>query len=656
MGPKLEFPRFGEKGVDDWLFKVEQFFSLDKIHESTNISVISLHLDGCALHCHKNFIKIKRRVPEWNEYKEAIKSQFGPLAYDDPMVDIKKLRQTGSLQEYLMAFDSLMDKAQLSEDQAVSCFLGGLKHEMEMVVRMFNPQTLQATYSLAKLQEALKNNPRSIGNTSGKGFINRNMGGQNAVPNTGGIQTYKSLTNTSSRRPLNLTPKQLKERRLKNQCFWCDEKFAPGHKCKNRQIYLLIVQEDDQRSEDELESDEVPAEESDQVLSNHNPYLSLHALDGSFNFQTIRLRGSIGKKKLCILIDTGSTHNFISSAMAIKLGCILEIIPELKVSAANGEELTCKEICKGFTWSMQGQSFVTDVLSLPLGNYDLVLGIQWLVELGNIIWNFKELQMRFKMNGRECILQGNKGSRHSVLTISGQKMDKMLNKGLQLSMLQCYEVQVGSNTCGTQEVGEAEAKGKVAVEMKEVLDEFRDVFSEPDRLPPHRTNDHKIHLVEEAQPVNIRPYRYGVLQKDVIEKMTQKLMNSGVIQNSSSPFSSPVVLVKKKDVSWRMCIDYRALNRMTLKDKFPIPLIEELLDELHGATVFSKIDLRSGYHQIRMCPDDVFKIAFRTHEGHYEFLVMPFGLTNAPSTFQSLMNNVFKQYLKRFVLVFFTTF
>lgn len=176
---------------------------------------------------------------------------------------------------------------------------------------------------------------------------------------------------------------------------------------------------------------------------------------------------------------------------------------------------------------------------------------------------------------------------------------------------------------------------------------------EGSQLPPHQSCDHQILLKDEAALHKCRLYRYPHHQKNEIEKQVRDMLHQGIIQASSSLFSAPVILVKKHDGSWRFCVDCRVLNQSTMKHKFPIPVIEELLDELWGAKFFTKLDLRTRYHQIRMKDNDVYKTAFQTYQGWFKFLVMSFGLTNVPATFQRLMNNIFLPQLRRFILVFF---
>ncbi|MCO5582115.1 hypothetical protein L7F22_036005 [Adiantum nelumboides] len=186
------------------------------------------------------------------------------------------------------------------------------------------------------------------------------------------------------------------------------------------------------------------------------------------------------------------------------------------------------------------------------------------------------------------------------------------------------------------------------------LQQYSDCISDslPSQLSPERPEDHAIDLVPGSRPTNSPPYRVSAAQQKEIMSQVEELLGKGLIQPNSSPFCSPVLLVQKKDGSWRMCIEYRALNKNTIKNRFPIPGIDDILDKLEGAAMFSRIDLKSGYYQIRIRPEDVHKTAFRTTFGLYEFLVMPFGLTNAPATFNRMMDRIFRPH-QQFVGTFF---
>ena len=221
--------------------------------------------------------------------------------------------------------------------------------------------------------------------------------------------------------------------------------------------------------------------------------------------------------------------------------------------------------------------------------------------------------------------------------ISCMKAQKCLRKG-------CYAV--------LAHITEEKKEEKQLKDVPIVRD-YPEVFPEDlSGLPPPRQVEFHIDLVPGAASVARAPYRLAPSEMQELSSQLQELLDKGYIRPSSSPWGAPVLFVKKKDGSFRMCIDYRELNKLTVKNRYPLPRIDDLFDQLQGSSIYSKIDLRSGYHQLRVQEEDVPKTSFRTRYGHYEFQVMPFGLTNAPAVFMDLMNRVCKPYLDKFVIVF----
>ena len=192
--------------------------------------------------------------------------------------------------------------------------------------------------------------------------------------------------------------------------------------------------------------------------------------------------------------------------------------------------------------------------------------------------------------------------------------------------------------CYLAYVVEKENEGTLVDEIP-VVGEFPDVFLDDiTGLPPDREVEFTIDLIPGTKPISIPPYRMAPAELRELKAQLEELLSKGFIRPSISPWGAPVLFVKKKNGSLRLCIGYKQLNKVTIRNQYPLPRIDELFDQLQGSRVYSKIDLRSGYHQLRVQEGDVPKTAFRTHYGHYEFLVMPFGLTNAPATFMDLMN------------------
>ncbi|GKB69247.1 putative nucleotidyltransferase, ribonuclease H [Tanacetum coccineum] len=277
-----------------------------------------------------------------------------------------------------------------------------------------------------------------------------------------------------------------------------------------------------------------------------------------------------------------------------------------------------------------------NLLPIHMFDFDVILGMDWLASHRATIDCYARTVIFGNVRQPEFVYHGSSPLK-SVKLISAMKARTLISHGCQGFQASVMDTSLES----------------LNIENLSVVREFADVF--PDELPglpPAREIEFGIELIPGAEPISKAPYRMAPVELKELKEQLQEMLENGFIRPSVSPWGAPVLFVKKKDGSMRLCIDYRELNRITIRNRYPLPRIDDLFDQLQGAKYFSKIDLRSGYHQLRVREQDISKTAFRTRYGHYEFLVMPFGLTNAPAVFMDLMNRIFHEYLDKFVIVF----
>ncbi|GJT43538.1 putative reverse transcriptase domain-containing protein [Tanacetum coccineum] len=298
---------------------------------------------------------------------------------------------------------------------------------------------------------------------------------------------------------------------------------------------------------------------------------------------------------------------------------------------------------RGCTIGLLRHSFNIDLMPVKLGSFDVIIGMDWLANNHAVIACDKKI-VRIPFGDEILIVQGdtsNKGKKSTLCIISCTKSQKYMEKGCQVFLAQV-----------TKKETKVKSKEK-RLEDVLIIWKFLEVFLEDlPGLTPARQVEFQIDLVPGAALVVRAPYRLAPSEMQELFTQLQELSDKGFIRPSSSPWGAPVLFVKKKDRSFQMCIDYRELNKLTVKNQYPLLRIDDLFDYLQGSSVYSKIDLRSGYHQLRVRDEDIPKTEFMTRYGHYEFQVMPFGLTNALAVFTVLMNRVCKPFLDKFVIVF----
>nr|AAX95143.1 retrotransposon protein, putative, Ty3-gypsy sub-class [Oryza sativa Japonica Group]ABA92434.1 retrotransposon protein, putative, Ty3-gypsy subclass [Oryza sativa Japonica Group] len=607
----------------DWLHAIEKKLDLLQCTDQEKVSFASHQLHGPASEWWDHF-RLNRTTAEpitWLEFTAAFRKTHIPSG----VVSLKKKEFRSLTQgsrfvtEYLHEFNRLARYAPedvRTDEERQERFLEGLNDELSYPLMTGDYHDFQKLVDKAIRQEdkynRMEQKKRRIAHfkaQQGNSQRPRLTLGPQSMPRGGSSsvvrpqrQFFNNNAGNNSRnqapRPVAAPTQQQPAKREQGSkpgvCFNCGD---PGHysdKCpKPRRVKVVPAQSNSTASASKARVNHVTAAEAQGA-----PDVIL----GTFLVNSV---------PATVLFDSGATHSFLSMSFVGNHGMEVEDLRRpLMVSTPSNQALSLQR-SPSVRIEIQEVPFLANLILLESKDLDVILGMDWLARYKGVI----------DCANRNVTLTSNDGRVVTVHALSSESLRPSLNQ--------------------------------ITLEEIPIVREYPDVF--PDDLPgmpPKRDIEFRIDLVPGTTPIHKRPYRMAANELAEVKRQVDDLLQKGYIRPSSSPWGAPVIFVEKKDHTQRMCVDYRALNDVTIKNKYPLPRIDDLFDQLKGATVFSKIDLRSGYHQLRIKEEDIPKTAFTTRYGLFECTVMSFGLTNAPAFFMNLMNKAFMEYLDKFVVVF----
>ncbi|XP_057849726.2 uncharacterized protein LOC131060503 [Cryptomeria japonica] len=649
----------------DWIEALENYFECEVVLPSQRVKLAKSKLKGPALSWW-NFLQNERLeegkevISTWTRMKAELKKQFVPDDYEVTLhKKLQNLKQKDlDVSTYTQEFHNLTLKAKMfeTEKQKLARYINGLKYSIQDELTLVSVESVHKCFQLAlKIEEKQKRRGeqskgrgtsfRGRGRFHGRGTFSKFQGessNQRADNDAGGRGTFRGRGSNNGRGrsrgrgPNVFTGRCFSCNQVGHQSFRCPQKNDSSNQGDRR---VQLIQEEDCQSHSSYHtalSKHADPVQGETLMFNRSLLVPLNkepAQRKSLFRTTCKAKGKVCK----VIVDSGSTENLVSLEMVTKLN--LKRLPHptpYKVSWLNKEQQTIVneqclvefEIGRPWQYDTNAQhDGKTNVFNITKDGENFIM-----TPLPDVVNN--------------SILQS------SVMVVK----EKEFLEGLKEENSPCFAVVIRpkETNCEGRELNLETKESTCPKVVCDLLNKYDGIIADSahELLPPKRSISHCIDLIPGATLPNKAAYKLTPEQNAEVARQIQGLLEKGYIRKSISPCAVPAVLAPKKEGTWRLCTDSRAINKITIRYRFPMPRIEDLMDCLGGAKYFSKIDLKSGYHQIRIQEGDEWKTAFKTNEGLFEWIVMPFGLSNAPSTFMCLMNEVLKPFLHQFVVVY----